>query len=110
MDLQLTGKRALITGGSKRIGRASAAVFAEEGCDLVLLARDPATLGDAAAGSVASRCGSRPSRPTSRNRPNRAGRRSRRRDRLPFITSQNGAEARRPCGLGPRRPRHVDGS
>src|SRR4051812_43283425 len=47
MDLLLSGKRALITGGSKGIGRAG--VLAEEGCDVVLVARDPATLEDAAA-------------------------------------------------------------
>jgi NAD(P)-dependent dehydrogenase (short-subunit alcohol dehydrogenase family) len=31
MDLQLTGKRALVTRGSKGIGRANAAVLAEQG-------------------------------------------------------------------------------
>ncbi len=49
MDLHLAGKRALVTGGSKGIGRASAEVLAEEGCDVVLIARDLAALEEAAA-------------------------------------------------------------
>ena len=54
MDLQLQGKRALVTGSSKGIGRASAAALAAEGCDIVLVARDPATL-TLAADSVRAR-------------------------------------------------------
>jgi len=44
MDLQLNGKRALITGGSKGIGRAIARQLALEGVDLVIAARNAADL------------------------------------------------------------------
>jgi NAD(P)-dependent dehydrogenase (short-subunit alcohol dehydrogenase family) len=55
MDLDLTNKRALITGGSKGIGRASATVLAEEGCDVILVAREPTALRDAAE-QIRARC------------------------------------------------------
>lgn len=39
MDLELNGRRALVTGGSRGIGRTIASVLAEEGCSLALCAR-----------------------------------------------------------------------
>lgn len=55
MDLQLTGRTALITGGSKGIGRAAAQVLSDEGCNLILVARTRDTLEAAAAEIRASR-------------------------------------------------------
>jgi NAD(P)-dependent dehydrogenase (short-subunit alcohol dehydrogenase family) len=48
MDLHLSGKVVLITGGSKGLGLAMAQRFAAEGCDLHLAARAQGALDDAA--------------------------------------------------------------
>jgi NAD(P)-dependent dehydrogenase (short-subunit alcohol dehydrogenase family) len=44
MDLQLRGKKVLITGASQGIGESLAETFAEEGCDLHLVARSAGKL------------------------------------------------------------------
>jgi NAD(P)-dependent dehydrogenase (short-subunit alcohol dehydrogenase family) len=48
MDLQLAGKRVLVTGASKGIGYAVAEAFAQEGCKLRLVARSAESLARAA--------------------------------------------------------------
>ena len=50
MDLGLKGKRAVITGGSKGIGRAIAQGFASEGADVSICARNASEV----AGTVAA--------------------------------------------------------
>lgn len=58
MDLQLTGKRALVTGGSKGIGRAIARQLALEGVDVVIAARNAGEL-DSAGHALAVESGGR---------------------------------------------------
>jgi NAD(P)-dependent dehydrogenase (short-subunit alcohol dehydrogenase family) len=58
MDLQLTGRRALVTGGSRGIGKAVARALAQEGVDVALLARNPQSL-DAAAAELSAQTGRR---------------------------------------------------
>jgi len=50
MDLELTGKVALVTGSSRGIGRGVALMLAQEGCDVMLTGRDEAALREVAAG------------------------------------------------------------
>lgn len=44
MDLELKGRRVLVTGASKGIGKASARVLAEEGCEVMIASRDAQAL------------------------------------------------------------------
>src|SRR5215207_3795182 len=48
MDLQLTGRRAIVTGASRGIGLATARALAAEGADVAIVARDQAALDEAA--------------------------------------------------------------
>ncbi len=49
MDLKLKGNKAIVTGGTKGIGRAIANTLAEEGCDVAICARNEAEVKDAVA-------------------------------------------------------------
>lgn len=56
MDIKLTGRKALITGGSKGLGLAIARTFAEAGADVAIMARGEAAL-DRAVAAIGARPG-----------------------------------------------------
>ena len=58
MDLQLDGKRALVTGGTRGIGKAIARALAAEGCDVMIAGRDADALA-ASAAELAAQTGRR---------------------------------------------------
>ncbi|HLY64726.1 MAG TPA: SDR family NAD(P)-dependent oxidoreductase, partial [Chloroflexota bacterium] len=49
MDLELSGKAAIVTGGSRGIGKAIARALAAEGVDVAIVARGPEALETTAA-------------------------------------------------------------
>jgi NAD(P)-dependent dehydrogenase (short-subunit alcohol dehydrogenase family) len=56
MDLGLKGRKAIVVGGSRGIGKAIARGLAAEGVEIALVARDPARLAEAAA-EISAECG-----------------------------------------------------
>ncbi len=59
MDLNLGGKTVIVSGGSAGIGLASAKMYLEEGCNVVVVARDAARLAEAASGLLAGKSAER---------------------------------------------------
>ena len=56
LDLQLTGKKVIVTGGSEGIGKGIARVLAEQGCDIAICARRKGPL-EATAAEIAQATG-----------------------------------------------------
>jgi 3-oxoacyl-[acyl-carrier protein] reductase len=56
MDLGLKGKRAIVTGGSRGIGRSIVELLVAEGCDVGICARDPSRVDEAVAAFSNSGC------------------------------------------------------
>jgi 3-oxoacyl-[acyl-carrier protein] reductase len=54
MDLGLKGKKAIVTGGKRGLGLATAQLLAEEGCDVAICARGPQDSIDAAVAQIAA--------------------------------------------------------
>ena len=67
MDLQLTGKKAIVTGASRGIGRAIVRQLALEGCDVAICARTEGPLKQAAA-ELANESGRKVGRASCRER------------------------------------------
>ncbi len=47
MDLGLKGKKVILSGGSRGLGRAALEIFADEGCDIAFFSRDAAQVAEA---------------------------------------------------------------
>lgn len=56
MDLRLKGRKAVVTGGTRGIGRAIAETLAREDCDVAICARHVDQVEEAVAGHLKRRC------------------------------------------------------
>ena len=52
MDLQLKGKRAIVNGGTRGIGRVVAETLADEGCNVAICARSADPVAETAAALI----------------------------------------------------------